>query len=97
MEIRFLSFNAVITGPVPAVPRISIIYIKESIDIMDNAEYRVHRFEIDMNKDQGRLEQFLNSLKGEVVTIIPGVEPTFKPMGATAKVKFLLIIEKTAG
>ncbi len=56
-------------------------------------EYRVHRFEIDMNKDQSRLEQFLNSLKGEVVAIIPNVNPTFQLMGATAKVNFLYIVE----
>jgi hypothetical protein len=47
-----------------------------------------------MNKDQDKLKQFLNNLKGEVVAIIPNVKPTFRPMGATAKVDFLLIIEK---
>ncbi len=57
-------------------------------------KYRVHRFGIDMDKDQARLEQFLNNLEGEVVTIIPNVKPTFQLMGATAKVNFLLIVEK---
>jgi hypothetical protein len=47
-----------------------------------------------MEKDQDKLKQYLNNLKGEVVAIIPNVKPTFKPMGATAKVDFLLIIEK---
>jgi hypothetical protein len=47
-----------------------------------------------MEKDQEKLKQFLNNLNGEVVSIIPNVKPTFKPMGATAKVDFLLIIEK---
>jgi len=56
--------------------------------------YEVHRFDINMEKDQDKLKQFLNNLKGEVVAIIPNVKPTFKPMGATAKVDFLLIIEK---
>jgi hypothetical protein len=56
--------------------------------------YEVHRFDINMEKDQDKLKQFLNGLKGEVVAIIPNVKPTFKPMGATAKVNFLLIIEK---
>jgi len=37
--------------------------------------YRVHRFDIDMRKDQRKLEQFLNSLEGEVVAIIPSVNP----------------------
>jgi hypothetical protein len=47
-----------------------------------------------MEKDQDKLKLFLNSLKGEVVSIIPNVKPTFRPMGATAKVDFLYIIEK---
>ncbi len=57
-------------------------------------KYKVHRFDIDMDKDQARLEQFLNNLEGEVVTIIPNVKPTFQLMGATAKVNYLLIVEK---
>ena len=57
-------------------------------------KYDIHRFEINMEKDQDKLKQFINNLKGEVVTIIPNVKPTFKPMGATAKVDFLYIIEK---
>ena len=59
-------------------------------------KYRVHRFDLIMTRDQMKLEQFLNSLEGEVVTIIPNVRPTFRPMGATAKVDFLLIVEKVA-
>ncbi len=57
-------------------------------------KYKVHRFDIRMPKDQDNLERFLNSLEGEVVTIIPNVKPTFQLMGATAKVDFLLIVEK---
>ena len=57
--------------------------------------YRVHRFDIDMTKDQRKLEQFLNSLDGEVVAIIPSVNPKFTVRGATATVYFLLIVEKT--
>ena len=56
--------------------------------------YEIHRFDINMEKDQDKLKQFLNKRQGEVVAIIPNVKPTFKPMGATAKVDFLLIIEK---
>ena len=58
-------------------------------------KYRIHRFEIDMNKDQGKLEQFLNNLEGEVVAVIPNVNPTFQLMGATAKVNFLYIVERS--
>ena len=56
--------------------------------------YKVHHFEIRMDRDQVKLEQFLNSLKGEVVSIVPNVTPIFRPMGATAKVNFLFIVEK---
>ena len=57
-------------------------------------KYRVHRFDLEMAKGQSKLEQFLNNLRGEVVTIIPNIKPTFKGMGATASVNFLFIIEK---
>ena len=52
-------------------------------------KYRVHRFDIKMTSDQYKLEQFLNSLKGDVVAIIPNV--TYVPM---THVDFLLIVEK---
>ncbi len=58
-------------------------------------KYKVHRFDLRMTVDKDKLEQFLNGLKGEVISIVPNVTPTFMPMGATAKVDFLLIIEKT--
>ena len=56
-------------------------------------KYRVHRFDIKMTKDQGKLEQFLNSLEGEVITIIPNVTMGFYWIH---KVDFLLIVEKIA-
>lgn len=59
-------------------------------------KYKVHRFELKMTTDESKLEQFLNDLRGEVVAIIPNVKPTFLPMGATAKVDFLLVVEKLA-
>lgn len=57
-------------------------------------KYKIHRFPMNMTQDQDRLEDFLNNLRGEVVSIIPNVKPTFQLMGATAKVDFLLIVEK---
>ncbi len=48
-----------------------------------------------MEQDQSRLERFLNELKGGIVSIVPNVKPTFMGMGATAKINFLYIIEKT--
>jgi len=59
-------------------------------------KYRVHRLEIKMTSDQTKLEQFLNSLEGEVVAIIPNVTPKFTPGGMGADVDFLLIIEKVS-
>ena len=47
-----------------------------------------------MTEDQTRLEQFLNSLKGEVISIIPNVTPKFTPGGMGAEVDFLFIMEK---
>ena len=56
--------------------------------------YKVHRLNVDGKSMQYQLENYLNLLKGEVVSIIPNVRPTFQLMGATAKVDYLLIIEK---
>lgn len=57
-------------------------------------KYKVHKLNIKLSKEQNILEDYLNNLKGEVVSIIPNVKPTFQLMGATAKVDFLLIVEK---
>ncbi len=57
-------------------------------------KYRVHRFDLKMDKDQSKLELFLNSIEGEIISIIPNVNPTFRPMGATASVNFLYVVEK---
>lgn len=57
-------------------------------------KYRVHRFEIKMTRDQSKLEQFLNGLKGEVVAIIPNVSiQAFW----VHQVDFVLIVEKIEG
>jgi len=54
--------------------------------------YKVHRFELKMTADPHYLESFLNSLKGEIVTIIPNVAPF--PFTLHAKVDFVLVVEK---
>lgn len=58
--------------------------------------YKVHRLEINLEKDQLMLEDFMNRLKGEVVSIIPNIARTsfFQIYGLTRKVDFVLIIEK---
>ena len=55
-------------------------------------KYKVHHFPMRMTKDQNRLEDFLNSLSGEVVAIIPNVAPV--PFTWHAKVDFVLVVEK---
>ena len=57
--------------------------------------YQVHRLEVDSKTMQEQLEKFINQLRGEVIAVLPNVAPTFRwLMGATAKVDFLLVVEK---
>jgi hypothetical protein len=60
-------------------------------------KYKVHKLEINMVQDQSRLEQFLNSLKGEVVSIVPNIAKTsfLQIYGVTRKINFLYIIERS--
>jgi len=53
--------------------------------------FKVHRFDIRMTEDQYKLEQFLNSLEGEVVAIFPNVTSLQLQY---ASVDFLFIVEK---
>lgn len=57
-------------------------------------KYIVHRIEVNKDNMQEKLEQFLNTLNGEVISVLPNIRPTFQLMGPTAKVDFLLIVEK---
>ncbi|MFN2216067.1 MAG: hypothetical protein ACK2TS_03920 [Anaerolineales bacterium] len=56
--------------------------------------YKVHRLEVKKETAKEQLEEFLNLLKGEIISILPYTSPTFQLMGATSKVDFLLIVEK---
>lgn len=57
-------------------------------------KYRVHHLEVKKETVQEKLERFLNQLEGEILSVVPYVSPKFQGMGATAKVDFLLIVEK---
>lgn len=59
--------------------------------------YTVHHFPIEMERDRQRLEDFLNGLDGEVVSIVPNVRRTSLPQiyGLTPKIDFLFIVERT--
>ena len=54
-------------------------------------KYKVHHFNIRMRRDKEKLQGFLNSLEGEVISIVPNVTfgPFFLPV-----VNFLLVTEK---
>jgi hypothetical protein len=58
-------------------------------------KYQVHRLKVKEDNAQNKLERFLNQLEGEILAIVPYATPTFQGMGATSKVGFLLIVEKT--
>jgi hypothetical protein len=55
-------------------------------------KYRVHRIEVTSDTMQEKLEQFINKLDGEVVSIIPNVTRYFLCYGA--KIDFILVVEK---
>jgi excinuclease UvrABC helicase subunit UvrB len=59
-------------------------------------KYKIHKFEINMEKDKQKLEEFLNSLKGEVISIIPNNKNTslLQVYGFSRRIDFLYIIEK---
>lgn len=59
-------------------------------------KYKVHRFDIKMESDQNRLEDFLNSLKGEVISIIPNNKniTLAQIYGLSRKIDFLFIVER---
>ncbi len=55
------------------------------------SNYRVHRFDIKMTKDEQNLERFLNSLEGDVVSVVPNV--TMKAFWVHV-IDFLLVVER---
>ena len=60
--------------------------------------YKVHVFKIDGENVLYELEQFLNHLEGEVVSIIPKIKKLSLAQiyGITERVDYLLIVEKIA-
>ena len=58
-------------------------------------KYHVHRLEIKEDTAQEKLENYLNRLEGEILSVIPMVTPAFRKLGAASVVKFFLIVEKT--
>ena len=60
-------------------------------------QYKVHIFDIHMEDDQMKLEDFLNRLQGEIVAIIPNNKKVTLAQiyGVSRKVDFLLTVEKS--
>lgn len=54
-------------------------------------KYKVHRFDMKMTSGQGKLEEFLNGLTGEVVAIVPNVSLA---LPWAHRVDFVLVVEK---
>ena len=52
-------------------------------------KYKVHKFSLRMTEDGDKLELFLNSLDGEIVSIIPNVTPF-----PANYINFVLVVEK---
>lgn len=55
-------------------------------------KFKIHRLEVKKANFQLQLEQFLNTLEGDVVSVIPNVTQYFLFYGA--KVDYVLIVEK---
>ncbi len=55
-------------------------------------KYKVHRIEVNRDNMQDKIEQFLNTLDGEVISVLPSVTQYFLMYGA--KIDFVLVIEK---
>ena len=64
--------------------------------IMAKNKYRVHRLEIKGEDIYNKLEQFLNDLDGEVVSILPNIKKASLPQiyGVVAKVDYIMIVER---
>ena len=55
-------------------------------------KYKVHKLNLKLSKESEMLENFLNNLKGEVISIIPDVKNFFLFYGS--RVTSVIIVEK---
>lgn len=55
-------------------------------------KYKVHKLEVKRDNMQEKLQDFINQLTGEVVSIIPNVKPLIMMYGS--KIDYVLIVEK---
>ena len=64
------------------------------INIFNSMKYKVHQFDEKGKNIQHDLEDFLNKLNGEIISVLPHLTPTFQLKGSTAKIDYYLIVEK---
>lgn len=59
-------------------------------------KYTVHQLEVKGKDIQNTLEQFLNNLDGEVISILPSIKKGSLPQiyGVSERVDYLIIVEK---
>ena len=55
-------------------------------------KYRVHRINVKSYDMQEKLEQFINKLDGELISVVPHTTQYFMMYGA--KIDYVLVIEK---
>jgi len=60
-------------------------------------KYRVNRIDVKADNMQEKLENFINKMDGELISVIPNVKPTLMPLGGSAKVDYILVVEKLRG
>ena len=63
---------------------------------MTKKKYRVYRLEVKGKDIQNHLEQYLNDLEGEVISILPAIKKgsLTQIYGVTEKVDYLMIVER---
>ena len=57
-------------------------------------KYRVNRLNVKTDNMQEKLENFINKMDGDLISVFPNAKPTFQMMGATTKIDYILIVEK---
>ena len=57
-------------------------------------KYKVHRLEVKTNTMQENLEQYLNNLHGEIISIVPHIRPTFQLMALLLRLIIFLLLKK---
>ena len=57
-------------------------------------KYRVNRIDVKTDNMQEKLENFINNMEGDLISVIPNVTPTFLMIGGAARIDYILVVEK---